>query len=74
MGYNLHPYNYYYIFPIIIIERTSLIAQQVKNLPAMQKTGVQSLAWKGPMEKGMATHCSILAWSNLAWLQRVGHN
>ena len=36
--------------------------QTVKNLPAMQKTRVQSLCWEGPLEKGMATHSSILAW------------
>ena len=40
----------------------SLMAQMVKNLPAMQETQVQSLDWKGPLEKGMATHSSILAW------------
>ena len=39
----------------------SLMAQMVKNLPAMQETQVQSLDWKGPLEKGMATHSSILA-------------
>ena len=33
----------------------------VKNLPAMQETWVQSLGWEDPLEKGMATHCSILA-------------
>ena len=38
------------------------MAQQVKNLPAMQKTGVQSLGWEDPLEKGQATHSSILAW------------
>ena len=34
----------------------------MKNLPAMQETWVQSLGWEDPMEKGMATHSSILAW------------
>ena len=34
----------------------------VKNLPAIQETQVQSLGWKDPLEKGMATHSSILAW------------
>ena len=37
-------------------------AQLVKNLPAMQKTWVQFLGWEDPLEKGMATHSSILAW------------
>ena len=34
----------------------------VKNLPAMQETQAQSLGWEDPLEKGMATHSSILAW------------
>ena len=34
----------------------------VKNLPAMWETEVRSLVWEDPLEKGMATHCSILAW------------
>ena len=34
----------------------------VKNLPAMQETWVQSLGWEDPLEEGMATHSSILAW------------
>ena len=41
---------------------SSLIAQMVKNLPAMQETLVQSLGQEDPLEKGMATHSSILAW------------
>ena len=40
----------------------SLKAQMVKNLPAMQETQVQSLAWEDPLEKRMATHFNILAW------------
>ena len=43
-------------------EHTSLVAQMVKNLPAMQETQVQSLGQEDPLEKGMATHSSILAW------------
>ena len=39
----------------------SLVAQLVKNLPAMQKTWVRSLIWEDALEKGMATHSSILA-------------
>ena len=38
------------------------MAQTVKNLPAMQETWVQSLGWEDPLEEGMATHSSILAW------------
>ena len=42
--------------------RASLVAQMVKNLPAMWEPWVQSLGWEDALEKGMATHCSILAW------------
>ena len=42
--------------------RASLLAQSVKNLPAMQDTWVQSLGQKDPLEKGMTTHSSIPAW------------
>ena len=62
----------------------SLVAQLVKHPPAMWETWVQSLGWKGPLEKEMATHSSILAWRipwtvepgglpSMGW-QRVGHN
>ena len=40
----------------------SLVAQSVKNMPAVQETWVQPLGWKDPLEEGMATHSSILAW------------
>ena len=61
-----------------------LVAQMVKNLPAMQETQVQSLQQEDPLEKVMATHSSILAWK-IPWaeepgglqsvgLQRVGHS
>ena len=40
----------------------SLVAQTVKNLPAMRETWVQSLGWEDPLQEGMATHSSILAW------------
>ena len=40
----------------------SLIAQLVKNPPVMQETPVQFLGWEDPLEKGKATHSSILAW------------
>ena len=57
----------------------SLVVQLVKNLPAMQETLVQSLGWEDLLEKGVATHSSILAW-RIPWTvqsmgsQRVGHN
>ena len=40
----------------------------VKNLPAMPETGVQSLGWEDPLEKGLATHSSILAW-RIPWTE-----
>ena len=40
----------------------TFVAQLVKNLPAMQETWVQSLGWEDPLEKGKATHSSIIAW------------
>ena len=60
------------------------VAQRVKNLPAMQETRVQSLGQEDPLEKGMATHSSILVWRitgtekpgglQFVGSQRVGHN
>ena len=40
----------------------SLVAQTVKNLPAMRESWVQSLGWEDALQEGMATHSSILAW------------
>ena len=47
---------------IILLLRASLVALMVKNPPAMQETWVRSLGWDDPLEEGMATHSSILAW------------
>ena len=60
------------------------MAQMVKNLPEMRETWVGSLGWEDPLEEGMATYSSILAW-RIPWteepgglqsmeLQRVGHD
>ena len=60
------------------------MAQTVKNLPVIQETGVESLGGEDPLEKGMATHSSILTWrspwteeagrlQSMGW-QRVGHD
>ena len=46
----------------LISDWASLVAQLVKNPPAMWETWVQSLAWEETLEKGVATHSSILAW------------
>ena len=48
-----------------------LVAQMVKNLPAMQETWVQSLGWEDPLEKEMATDSSILAW-RIPWIEDPG--
>ena len=45
--------------------------QMPKNLPAMQETGFQSLSWEDPLEKGMTTHSSILAW-RIRWIEEPG--
>ena len=42
-----------------------LVAQMVKNLPAMRETWVRSLSWENPLEEGTSTHSSILAWRNI---------
>ena len=49
----------------------SLVTQTLKNLPTMQETGVQSLSWEDPLDKGMATHSSILAWK-IPWKEKSG--
>ena len=78
IGWN---WNYFYIFLDFI--RASLVAHLVKNPPAMQETPVPFLGWEDPLEMGMSTHSSILAW-RIPWteepdglqsmgLQRVGH-
>ena len=62
----------------------SLVAQMVRNLPAMKEPPVRSLGWEDPLEKRIATHSSILTW-RIPWTeesgglqsmrsQRVGHN
>ena len=56
------------------------MAQMVKKLPAMQETQVQFLGWEDPLEKEIATHASILAWTEepgrlqSMGSQRVGHD
>ena len=70
--------------PRISAPGASLVAQSVKNLPAMQETQIQSLGWEDPLEKGMAAHSTILV-GEFPWteepgrvqsmgLQRVGHD
>ena len=47
------------------------MAQTIKNLLSMQETHVRSLGREDPLEKGMATHCSILAW-RIPWTEEPG--
>ena len=51
----------------------SLVTQLVKNPPAMRETWVQSLGWQDPLEKGKATHSSVLAWRIPQTVQAWGH-
>ena len=46
----------------------SLMAQKIKNLPAMQETQIRSLGWEDPLEEEMATHSGILAWK-IPWTE-----
>ena len=55
----------------IVSPGASLVAQMVKNLPAMWKIWVQSLGQEDPLEKGMATHSSTLAWK-IPWTEELG--
>ena len=73
-----------FLFSPIYLPWSSLVAQMVKNLPAMRDTWVWSMDWEDPLKKEMSTHSSILSW-NITWteepgglhsmrLQRVGHD
>ena len=53
------------------IALASLVAQRIKNPPAMQVTQFHSLGWEDPLEKGMTTHSSILAW-RIPWTEESG--
>ena len=67
-----------------LTQKSSLIVESVKNMPAMQETRVQLLGWEDPLEKEMSTHSSILAWripwTRGAWqatihrIERVRHD
>ena len=55
----------------VLYHFTSLVAQMVKSLPAVQETRVQSLGQEDPLEKQMATHSTILAW-RIPWMEEPG--
>ena len=88
MKTNHHPHCYQLQQTFIYVGNTnigaSLVAQMVKNPPAMRKTWVQSLGWEDPLEEDTAAHSSVLAWGiprteepgglQSTGLQRVGHD
>ena len=59
------------MYSFIRVEGASLVAQLVKNLPAIQETQVRSLGQEDPLEKEMATHSNILAWK-ISWTEEPG--
>ena len=60
------------VWPVLkLYMQTSLVAQRLKHLPAMQETWVPALGWEDPREKEMATHSSILAWK-IPWTEEPG--
>ena len=72
------------IYMMELLARASFVAQSVKNLPAVQETGVRSLGWEDLLEKEIATHSSIFAWKisrteepgglQSMGSQRIGHD
>ena len=56
---------------LILVLWDAMVVQMVKNPPAMQEIQVHSLGWEDPLEKGMATHASILAW-RIPWTEESG--
>ena len=67
LAFGVGDLNYNYIYFVW----ASLVAQSVKNLPAVQETWVRSLGWEDPLEKEMATHSSILGWK-ISWTEEPG--
>ena len=59
------------LYIMMLLRWASLVAQLVKNLPAMWEIWVQSLGWEDRLEKGKATHSSILAWK-IPWMEEPG--
>ena len=60
-----------FLFVIPFSAWASLVAQLVKNLPAIRETWVGSLGWEDPLEEDKATHSSILAW-RISWTEEPG--
>ena len=66
--FNSYYWLFFFLITAILMDWASLVAQMVKNLFAMRETQVWSLGREGPLEKGMVTHSSILAWK-IAWTE-----
>ena len=69
--HNVRVVSLFYSRTLLRTIGASLVAQMVKNLPAMEETRVQSLGQEDPLEKGIATHSSILAW-RIPWTEEPG--
>ena len=72
----LKPYSFCVLLLVIFVtlqlrHGASQVVQMVKNMSAVWKTHVQSLGWEDPLEKGLATHFSILAW-RIPWTEEAG--
>ena len=63
--------GYISVWSIFEEKWASLVAQMIKNLPPMRETWVRSLGQENPLEKGMATHSSTLAW-RIPWIEKPG--
>ena len=64
-------YTHIIYIDIVTLPLSSLVAQMVKKLPAVQETQVQSLGLEDPLQKGKFTHSSILAW-RIPWAEEPG--
>ena len=74
-GIGIKPFFFFFIVKICtqncVLHKPPLVAQMVKNLPVMQETQVRFLGQEDPLEKGMATHSSILVW-RIPWTEEPG--
>ena len=70
-GLQFHSSLYMYLYFLTASKGASPVAQTLKNLPTMQEAWIQSLGQEDPLEKGMATHSSILAW-RIPWIEEPG--
>ena len=58
-------------FKSYLLSQNEMVAQLVKNPPAMRETWIRSLGWDDPLEKGIATYSSVLAW-RIPWTEEPG--